>query len=404
MSEQGPRVVLLSLDGFNHGALSRALTPRLWALRERGGWAPEGGRCDLPSVTYVSHATLATGVYPRTHGLTSNLAAAPRPGVVPGWAGESRVRTPTLFKALHEAGLRSAAICGDQHLVGIMGAGSAAVVWPANGVLPDETRTCPSGYATNDAVREPLLSAIADRDLPFVFGHLNETDTWGHRLGPDHPDTRQAYSAADALVGEVSDHLEEDWHRLVLIVLSDHGMEPVLQERPIDLLAHPAVRAAFADVVADGGSALARVRDGVSVVAAGSTLWDVAGISAWCELRPGVLLIAGDPGVRFVSGPSKHVRGVHGGPGATSTLALVAGGHPAARRIAATIAAYPPHLADWAPTIAALLGISFPSAEGRSLLTDGEPPLPGVFTARRDAPHRSACSEGCRVPVSRIQV
>ncbi len=369
MSELGPRVVLLSLDGFNHGAVSRALTPRLWALRAAGGWAPDGGICDLPAVTYVSHATLATGVQPITHGLTSNLAAAPIPGIVPGWAGEARVRTPTLFDVLHGAGLHTAANCGDQHLVRIMGAQRADVVWPAGGVLPDGTPTCPSGYALNEAVREPLREALADTRLSFIFGHLNETDTWGHRLGPDHPDTRRAYRATDAIVGEIVDHLRTAWDRLVLIVLSDHGMEPVLDARPIDLLAYKAVQQTFAAVVPDGGVALARVRDGVSVVAAGSALWDVAGVSAWCELRPGVLLVTGDPGVRFASPSARSVRGVHGGPGTTTTLALVSGGHPAVRRLATAIAERPPHLADWAPTMAGLLGMAFPSAEGRNLLS-----------------------------------
>ena len=86
-----------------------------------------------------------------------------------------------------------------------------------------------------------------------------------------------------------------------------------------------------------------------------------------------MLLIAGDPGIRFVAGPAsdkvKYLRGVHGGPGSTATLALVAGGHPAVARIARAIAAQPPHLAEWAPTIAALLSVPLPSAEGRNLLT-----------------------------------
>lgn len=370
MPELGPRVILLSLDGFNHGAVSRELTPHLWALRSSGGWAPDGGLCDLPAVTYVSHATLATGTFPVTHGLTSNLAAAPVPGTVPGWAGEARVRRPTLFDILKEQGrgLRAAAICGDQHLVRIMGAHRADVVWPLGGVLPEGTATCPSGYALNEAVRPLLLNAVADDGLSFVFGHLNETDTWGHRLGPDHPDTRRAYRAADAIVGEAAEGLKADWERTLMIVISDHGMEPVLEARPIDLMAHKAVQAAFTAVIADGGAALARVRDGVSVVAAGSTLWNVAGVGAWCELRPGVLLVAGQPGVRFTSRPGKSVRGVHGGPGSTTTLALVAGGHPAVRHLATAIASHPPHLADWAPTIAAVLGIHFATAEGRNLL------------------------------------
>jgi hypothetical protein len=81
-----------------------------------------------------------------------------------------------------------------------------------------------------------------------------------------------------------------------------------------------------------------------------------------------VLLIAAEPGVRFGMESTKGIRGIHGGPNTTTTLALVAGSHPAVRRIAEAIADRPPHLADWAPTIAALLGVPFPAGDGRNLL------------------------------------
>src|SRR5688572_6169347 len=119
MTDPEPRVVLLSLDAFNHAAVTPDGTSRLWELAASGGRAPDGGRCDVSSVTYVSHATLVTGTHPATHGLTSNLAASPRPGAVPGWAGQTRVQAPTLFAALRAAGIRAAAICGDQNLVAI---------------------------------------------------------------------------------------------------------------------------------------------------------------------------------------------------------------------------------------------------------------------------------------------
>lgn len=363
-----PRVVLLSLDGFNHGAVSRKLTPRLWELRASGGMAPEGGYCDIPAVTYVSHATLATGVRPTTHGLIANLAASPFLGVCPGWAGEARVKTPTLFDALRAARTPFAAVCGDQNLVGIMGLAGSDLAWPPSGSLPPGTPTCPSGYATSGAVREPLLAAVDRRQARFVFGHLNETDTWGHRCGPDHPDTRRSYAAADAIVGEVADRLRPEWDRALLIVLSDHGMEEVRRTPPVDLLASEAVRGVVEELVADGGAALALVRRGVSVLAAGAALSSAPGVAGWREIRPGVLLVAAQPGVRFASRSDKAVRGVHGGPGSTTTLALVAGDHPSVRRLASAIAERPPHLADWAPTIASLLGVSFPSAEGRNLL------------------------------------
>lgn len=367
MSEPASRVVLLSLDGFNHRTISPEVTPHLCELRASGGWAPEGGRCDVPSVTYVSHATLATGTPPATHGLTSNIASLPRPGVVPGWAGEMHMRVPTIFDALRGAGMRSAAVCGDQNLVRLMGAATADSVWPAGGIPEEGTPLCPSGYVTNEAVRGPLLEAAHDRALPFLFGHLNETDTWGHRFGPDHPETLRSYTAADALVGEVLDAIRPDWERTVVIALSDHGMEEVSSPQAIDLQADDAVRAVIAEVVDEGGAALARVRAGISAEKAGAALLASSRVESWREIRPGVLVVEGTPGTLFAAGATKTVHGVHGGPGATVTVAIIGGGHPSVPRITAAMAERPPHLVDWAPTIAALLGVPMPTAEGRNL-------------------------------------
>lgn len=361
------RCIVLSLDGVNPECVTPEVMPSLFALGEQGGMAPNGGRCDLPAVTYVCHATLISGTYPATHGLTSNLAASPRPGVVPGWAGETRVRTPTLFAALQEAGLRSAAVCGDQHLVRTMGAQDASVAWPPHGVLPHGTATCASGYATNDAVRPHLLDAVADSALSFVFGHLNETDTWGHRLGPVHPTTLRAYSAADTIVAEVAELLAPTWDDTVMIVVSDHGMELAREGDPVDLLADPELIPLWSEVVSDGGVALARLQEGVEAEALDAALAGHASIAGWEPLYAGVVLVAGEVGVRFATGPAKHVRGVHGGPGTTRNLAVVAGGHPAVARIAGQIAVTPPHLADWAPTIAGVLGVELAEAKGRDL-------------------------------------
>jgi arylsulfatase A-like enzyme len=361
------RCILLSLDGLSPTYVTPEIMPRLHALGMQGGMAPDGGRCDMPAVTYVCHASLITGTYPAAHGLTSNLAAAPRPGVVPGWAGDARVRTPTLFAALREAGLVSAAICGDQHLVRTMGTQDASIAWPPNGVLPRGTETCSSGYATKAAIGPHLLAAVADPELDFVFGHLNETDTWGHLLGPDHPSTLHAYGAADTIVAEVADLLAPSWDKTVLTVLSDHGMELARDGAPVDLMADSGLTALWSDVVSDGGVTLARLRDGVTDQDLDAALAGRADITGWQPLRPGVILVAGASGTRFATGPAKQVRGVHGGPGTTRTVAVVAGGHPAVARIAQAITTAPPHLVDWAPTVTALLGVPFGAAEGCDL-------------------------------------
>ena len=367
MNDPATRVVLLSLDAVGHDVISSEITPHLWALREKGGWAPQGGRCDVPAVTYVSHATLTTGTRPARHGITSNRAASPIAGTVPGWAGQAQVRTPTLFDTLRDASLRTAAVCGDQNLVQIMGAVVAETIWPLGGILPEGTATCSAGYAVNDAIRKPLLDSISDAALTFLFAHLNETDTWGHHHGPDHPLTLASYTAADALVGEVVEVLRPDWDRLVLIVVSDHGMESAVHQNPIDLLADDAVQTVVVDVVNEGGAAYAQVRNGATVEDAGVALLGVPGVISWQEIGPGVLLVEGEPGAVFVVGSTKHLRGVHGGAGTTVTIAVVAGGHTAVGRIVSAIEKRPPHLADWAPTIAAILGVPFAGADGRNL-------------------------------------
>ena len=60
-------------------------------------------------------------------------------------------------------------------------------------------------------------------------------------------------------------------------------------------------------------------------------------------------------------------RGYHGGPATARTVALVGGGHPHVPAIARTLARRRPHLADWAPTIAGVLGLELSPTDGVSL-------------------------------------
>ncbi|HEU5431147.1 MAG TPA: alkaline phosphatase family protein, partial [Thermomicrobiales bacterium] len=260
---------------------------------------------------------------------------------------------------------------GDQYLHRILGAEAAAESWPPAGVLPAGTPVDPNGYAANAAIRPHLLRVAADARNRFVFAHINEPDTWGHRFGPRHPDTLAAYTAADRLVAAAIDALWPDWGRTLIAVVSDHGMEPVSAAPPIDLLAHPAIRAVAADVVEEGGCALLRLREGVSPAAAGAAAAGVPGVAAWRSLTGEIVLVEGEPGARFAAGAGKGPAGLHGGPGTTRTMAVVGGGHPAVERIARALRDSPPHLADWAPTIASVLEMPLPTADGRDLSRGG---------------------------------
>jgi arylsulfatase A-like enzyme len=360
------RVLLIGLDGFPARMVSPDRTPRLWGLAASGGRAADGGLvASLPSTTYPGFASLLTGCRPERHGVRTT---AVRPGAVPGWAGRRSVATPTLFDACRAAGLRSAAIQGDHLLHEVLATDRAVDLrWPPAGPLDPVLRLDAKGYPVNDEVRPVALRAIAEPDLRFLFVHLNEPDTYGHLVGPEHPATIACYGATDALVGEFVDALAPDWERSIVIVVSDHDMEPAATEPPIRLRADPDLATLTADELADGGAALLAVADGVDQTRVAAAAKRVEGVADARPAGRGIVLVEADRGRVFgVPQPG----GVHGGPSTVRTLALVGGGHPAARHIGARIASRPPTLADWAPTIAELLGLALPTADGQSLLRD----------------------------------
>lgn len=324
------------------------------------------GRSPLPASTYPCFGTLLTGRFPSRHLVRTT---ASRPGAIPGWAGQPHVAAPTLFDVCRGAGLRTAAIQGDHLLLAVLNADRATVRWPPGGEVPPHTPVDAHGYPTNAAVRPHLLDAAADPGIDFLFGQLNEGDTLGHDYGPNDPATRAAHAAADRIVGEVLDALASCWGDTLVVIVSDHGMEPRTGQPPIDLLAAPPVAAVATDTLADGGAALVHLRDGVRDADAGRVLHEVPGVEGWSGAEDGVITAAARPGWIF-SAPRLPARGYHGGPATAHTFAAVAGGHPVVPRIARALGRRAPHLADWAPTIAQVLSLDLPETEGRSLLED----------------------------------
>lgn len=357
-----PRVVILGLDGVAPEALHPDRTPNLWRLRLDGGAAPGGGRSGRPSTTHPSFASLLTGAAPRRHAIR---VTTQRRGAAPGWAADHRVRVPTLFDACAAAGLRSAAVVAEYRLHRILALASATACWPPGGVLEPTTALDAHGYPTNAAVRSPLLRAAAEPSLSLVFGHLVETDTLGHRLGPAHPDTTAMISSTDAILGDTLDALSADWERSIVVVVSDHGMDE-RREDPIDLLADRSVRRIALDVLGDGGCALVRLRPGVPDEEVGGPLARLLGVLGWRREAPDLVLVDARPGFLFTA-PKLPPVGFHGGSTTAATLAVVGGGHPAVPRIACTMTERAPRLVDWAPTFASILGLDLLATDGVDL-------------------------------------
>jgi arylsulfatase A-like enzyme len=311
---------------------------------------------------------MLTGQLPHRHRIRTNVSGLPRPGAVPGWAGEPQVTgVPTLFAGCRNAGLRSAAILGDQFMWSIVKAAEADISWPPDGVIPVGDEVDLFGYPTNASSHPHVIDAVRDRSFDFVFGHYTDPDTIGHIYGPNAPETLATYRATDALIGEVIAELRADWDRLALIVLSDHGMESVPEKR-IDLRTNPTVMEFIEEFIDEGGCSLIRLRDGADSEQAIAVLTEIDGIAEVQPGEPGDLMVIADPDAFFwTQQPPKIIKAGHGGPSTCRTMAIVAGGHPLVPAIVRSIQSRPPHLADWAPSIASIFGFDLGQTDGRSL-------------------------------------
>jgi Type I phosphodiesterase / nucleotide pyrophosphatase len=354
------RAVLLVLDAMPPRHVNPTVTPVLAGLAAEGGWAREGGRAVLTSATYPNHATFVTGCEPAVHGLWANHVVRHGKVVRAQAVGPS---VPTLFDACRDGGLRAVAVFGDHNLVGVMGARAAAEHWPVDGVMPEGRRLDDLGYL-HDSGTIADLCAAASGEFDLLVAQLNEPDTASHVHGPDSDEAIAVFSETDGYLGELVEALRPRWDETVLAIVSDHDQETVTVEEPVDL--HAAAASAGVDVipVLEGNGAVVVGDDPLD----GTWLSEVAGVEASMELGPGLRFVSAERGHWFApAGTKLPLKGLHGGLGTRSQVAVVAGGHPAVEPIAATLHRRTPNAEDWAVTFADLLGVRLPQAMGRSL-------------------------------------
>jgi hypothetical protein len=328
--------------------------PVLRSQAETGGWCRPGALGVLPSSTYPNHATFVTGVTPERHGILANEIPTDR-GVVPSW--ELGPSVPTLFDAMRAAGRPSAVVFGDHHLVGVTGAAAAGSVWP--GAEPEEGIARDIlGYAKDRETAANVARAVAD-GAELVVAQFNEPDTAAHVFGPDSPEALHRYARADAYLGTIVESLGEEWDDWLAVVVSDHSQESVTETEPVDLRGAAGAAGLAGIVVDDGAVALV----GGELAEHAGWVAEVAGVAGVQRLGASSLLAWSDPG-RYFAPVEVPVRGVHGSPRTAAQIAVVFGGHPAAKSLGASLARGRPVSTSWAPALAGHLGLDWPVAGG----------------------------------------
>lgn len=245
-------VILISIDGFpawlwKDPALA---VPNLRKLAADGAQA-DAMTVSNPSITWINHTTLVTGVTPRKHGVLFNglLVRQPdgRPPKIEQWVDKSQlVFVPTLYDVAHAAGLTTA----ESNWVAVTRAKTIDWSFPE---LPNsegnvEKEMIAAGVFTPEKITwmqlGPQRKNVAWLDeswthaAQFIFTnhkpnlllfHVLNTDATHHLYGPGSMASYTALAYADRLVGDLVKTVEESGLRdqTTIIIATDHGFKKV---------------------------------------------------------------------------------------------------------------------------------------------------------------------------------
>lgn len=431
LAEEVRHVVIVSVDGLAASYLRdpKAELPTLRRLAKEGAVA-DGMVTTFPSVTWPSHTSLVTGTTAKRHGVIGNSVFDRRAGKELVYIGdpvltkEQAIRVPTLYDAAHAAGLKTAGViwpCSN---------GAKTLDWmiPDSNKPALHAQYTTPGFAEELAkagidigklgewgwgkqystVRDATYSAVARHLLEkhhvnLVLLHYITPDGVEHAYGPHTPEAYQAVKESDQRVNEVWETLQKPAFagKSTLFVVSDHGfaryekiIQPNAELRKLGLVelddkGKATKRRAWC--VGQGGSAFVYLLDDSAraelLPKVKESLGKLPGVDqalapeAFEKLglprpddnpeAPDLILTTG-PGYSFgdtATGESVvdagGTKGTHGhlpGPAYMHATFIAAGAGIVPGTTLKTV-----QNIDVAPTVARLLGLKLPSAEGRVL-------------------------------------
>jgi predicted AlkP superfamily pyrophosphatase or phosphodiesterase len=245
----GPPVLVISIDGLHPSYVLEAdrfglKVPNLRALLRDGAHASAVTGV-MPTVTYVSHTTLVTGVSPARHGIVANNTFDPLGKNLDGWYWYADdIQVDTLWDVATKAGLVTSAVDWPV-TVGARLTWNIAQVWRAN--TPDDSKLSrvvstpgllkeaekavgpwPSGYAyevVDDQKKAAFDVWMIQAKKPRLhLAYFSGLDEEQHEHGPYTPRVFAGLEEIDALVGQLrAAVLKAGGGRAIVAVVSDHG-------------------------------------------------------------------------------------------------------------------------------------------------------------------------------------
>jgi predicted AlkP superfamily pyrophosphatase or phosphodiesterase len=420
-----PLLLVVSIDGLRPDYITAAdahgaKVPNLRRFLKDGSYA-EGVVGVVPTVTYPSHTTLVTGVWPAKHGIFANTTFDPLQKNFQGWYWYSDdIRVPTLWDAAAQAGRTTATIQWPV-TVGARVTWNIPEFWRANtsddakllravstpGLLAEaqaelgEYRGGIDNAPDSDEVRGRYAQWLLEKKhAAFLLLHLASLDHIQHETGPFSSDSIATLERLDVVIGslrETSERLAPG--RAIVAIVSDHGF--VRTDAQLNLF--PAFRDARLFTLDEKGKISDwRAMPWTTGGSAAIVLKDPNDSATLAQVRELLAKLARDPanGIdRVLEAGELHERGgyptaqfflglkpgwrtgssldgpvlskvkpggTHGAlpdfPELRASFFLVGPGIPAGRSLGII------DMRDVAPTLAHAAGLSLPTADGKNLL------------------------------------
>ena len=420
-----PLLIMISVDGMRPDYITEAdahgaKVPTLRRFLKEGTYA-DGVVGVVPTVTYPSHTTLVTGVWPAKHGIFANTTFDPLQQNNQGWYWYTEdIRVPTLWDAAAAAGRITASLQWPV-TVGAHITWNIPEFWRAStpddakllravstrGLLEEaqvelgEYRGGIDTSAQADENRGRFTEWILEKKHPALLTlHLSALDHIEHETGPFSPESIAVLESIDATIGRIRATAERlAPGRAFIAVVSDHGfvrtdaqlnLFPLFRDAKLitlndkgkitDWKAMPWVTGGSAAIVLkdpNDTETAAQVRELLGKVASDPAngvdrILEAEDLHKRGGYPPASFFVSLKPGWRTgatADGPvlsKTKVGGTHGAlpdvPELRAAFFLVGPGVPVGRSLGLI------DMRDIAPTLAHEVGLSLPSADGKILL------------------------------------
>lgn len=231
-SDKKPIVILVSMDGFRADYWDKTDTPHFHQLMKEGVLA-DHLKPVFPSVTFVNHYSIVTGLYSENHGIINNTMWDPV---------DQKTFEITNLEEVH----RSDWWEGEPIWVTAekQGLKTASIYWV--GASTEIQKTRPTYWKLYDpsVSRAKRVEQVLEwLDLPeierpqFITLYFEDADNAGHAFGPNSDEVKKAIKNLDESVGLLREGLKKRGldEAVTLILVSDHGMAQVERAKAISL-------------------------------------------------------------------------------------------------------------------------------------------------------------------------